>query len=93
MGSFIRVKIYYADLNAVLQNLKVPVYGALLNGKNVAEAGKITEGVLVIGNESQGISEKIKKLITEPLTIPRIGGAESLNAAVAAGIILSHIVK
>jgi TrmH family RNA methyltransferase len=93
MGSFVRVKVCYADLNEILQKQKIPVYGALLNGKDVAEAGKITEGILVIGNESKGISEDIKKLITEPLTISKIGGAESLNAAIATGIILSHIVR
>jgi len=92
MGSFIRVNICYADLHETLHNTQIPVYGAMLNGKNIADAGKIAEGVLVIGNESKGISDEIKKLITEPLTIPKIGGAESLNAAVATGIILSHIV-
>jgi RNA methyltransferase, TrmH family len=92
MGSFLRVEVYYADLPGLLNNAKVPVYGALLNGNNIAEVGKIVEGVLVIGNESKGISEEINKLITHPLTIPKVGGAESLNAAVATGIILSHIV-
>lgn len=92
MGSFLRVEVYYLDIPGILMNAKVPVYGALLDGKNIAEAGKIIEGVLVIGNESKGISEEINNLITHPLTIPKIGGAESLNAAVATGIILSHVV-
>jgi TrmH family RNA methyltransferase len=71
--------------------LNVPVLGALLNGKSIYETEKLKEGVLVIGNESKGIRENVLKWITDPVTIPRIGGAESLNAAVATGIIISHI--
>lgn len=92
MGSFVRVNVWYKDLTEILSNAGIPVYGALLNGKNVYEINRVEEGLLVIGNESKGISEEIEKLITEPVTIPGKGGAESLNAAVAAGIILSHIV-
>ncbi len=92
MGSFLRVNIRYADLVDLLNDAEVPVYGALLNGKNVSGIGKIAEGVIVIGNESKGISQEIKQMVTQPVTIPRIGEAESLNAAVATGIILSHIV-
>jgi TrmH family RNA methyltransferase len=92
MGSFIRVGVWYDDLSEVLRTADVPVYGALLNGKNVMEMNKVAEGLIVIGNESKGIREGVKQLITEPITIPRLGGAESLNAAVATGIILSHFV-
>jgi TrmH family RNA methyltransferase len=92
MGSFVRVDVWYDDLTELLKDADVPVYGALLNGINVFEIGKLNEGLIVIGNESKGISEEVKKLITEPITIPKFGGAESLNAAVATGIILSHIV-
>jgi RNA methyltransferase, TrmH family len=92
MGSFVRVEMWYDDIAETLKNAGVPVYGALLNGRNVLEMKKINEGVLVIGNESKGLSDEVKRLITEPITIPRFGGAESLNAAVATGIILSHIV-
>jgi TrmH family RNA methyltransferase len=92
MGSFVRVAMYYDILEHLLQQAPVPVYGALLNGKNVLEMKRVEEAILVIGNESKGVSDPIKKWITEPVTIPRFGGAESLNAAVATGIILSHIV-
>jgi TrmH family RNA methyltransferase len=91
MGSFVRVKVWYKDIALVLQNAGIPVYGALLNGKSVFEMTGVEEGLLVIGNESKGISDAVKKCITDPVTIPRLGGAESLNAAVATGIILSHI--
>lgn len=92
MGSFIRVGVWYDDLAGLLKTTSVPVYGALLNGKNVLEMDSVAEGLLVIGNESKGIREDIQPLITHPITIPRFGGAESLNAAVATGIILSHLV-
>jgi RNA methyltransferase, TrmH family len=91
MGSFIRVNTWYQDLDVFLESANVPVYGALLTGKNVFEMNRVEEGLLVIGNESKGINDAVKKMITDPVTIPKKGGAESLNAAVAAGIILSHI--
>jgi RNA methyltransferase, TrmH family len=88
MGSITRVNVWYEDVAGVISNAAVPVYGALLNGQNVFEVGKIEEGILVIGNESKGIRDVIRQSITYPVTIPRIGGAESLNAAVASGIIM-----
>lgn len=92
MGSFIRVEMRYTELADILKNAGVPVYGALLNGKNINTMHNVKEGLLVIGNESKGISDDVKQLVTEPVTIPKSGGAESLNAAVATGIILSHFV-
>jgi len=92
MGSFLRVNIFYTDITTFLREVSVPVYGALLNGKNVFTIDKVKEGLLVIGNESKGISEAVQQLVTVPVTIPRMGGAESLNAAVATGIIISHLV-
>ncbi len=92
MGSFIRVGMWYDDLADIIKTANVPVYGALLNGKNVMEMDKVAEGLVVIGNESKGIREEVQQLITQPITIPRFGNAESLNAAVATGIILSHLV-
>jgi TrmH family RNA methyltransferase len=91
MGSFVRVNVWYDQPEDFLKTLNVPVLGALLNGKSIYETEKLKEGVLVIGNESKGIRENVLKWITDPVTIPRIGGAESLNAAVATGIIISHI--
>jgi RNA methyltransferase, TrmH family len=89
MGSITRVKVWYEDVTNIIADAAVPVYGALLNGKNVFKTEAVTEGLLVIGNESKGIRQGVKELITHPITIPKIGGAESLNAAIAAGIIMS----
>lgn len=92
MGSFLRVKVLYENLSEILNNIKVPVFGALLDGESVYDIQKPNEGIILIGNEGQGISKDLLPLISRPITIPKIGGAESLNAAVATGIILSHLV-
>lgn len=92
MGSIFRIPIEYTDLTTFLTDNTLPVYGALLNGEDAFENGKIENGILIIGNESQGIRKEIKHFITKALTIPRFGKAESLNAAVATGIMLSHLV-
>ena len=94
MGSIARVKVHYTDLNEWLgsQN-NIPIYAASLNGLDVNAMEKIKEGIIIIGNESKGISASISVMATVRITIPKKGKAESLNAAVAAGIILSHIVS
>lgn len=93
MGSLLRVTLWYKDLEIWLPSSPMPVYGALLEGKNLFGVSPVKEGLLVIGNESKGIREGVRSYVSEPVTIPRFGGAESLNAAVATGIILSHILK
>ena len=93
MGSFTRVEVSYVSLAPMLAKTNLPVYGALLEGKPIYSLQPVQEGILVIGNESKGIREALLPHITQPITIPRIGGAESLNAAVAAGILLSHLLK
>lgn len=93
MGSFIRVKVGYGNLAQLLSDCDLPVFGALLAGESVYHQSAIEEGVLIIGNESKGIHSELLPFITSPIHIPRIGGAESLNAAVAAGILLSHLIK
>jgi RNA methyltransferase, TrmH family len=93
MGSIVRVKMLYTDLASWLTDQKdVFIYAAALEGQNVTAMKKITEGLIVIGNESKGISREILELVDVKITIPRMGKAESLNAAVATGIILSHII-
>ncbi len=93
MGSIIRVNIWYKDIKEWFSKCSVPIYGALLNGEPICGVSPVVEGVLVIGNESKGIREHISPFINQAITIPRRGGAESLNAAVATGIILSHLMK
>ncbi|TKK68898.1 RNA methyltransferase [Ilyomonas limi] len=93
MGSIARVHVWYDEPAPILANAQVPVFGALLQGKSVYEIQYQQEGILVIGNESKGIREQLLPFIQQAVTIPRTGAAESLNAAVATGILLSHILK
>ncbi|WP_276134739.1 TrmH family RNA methyltransferase [Polluticoccus soli] len=87
MGGHLRVNIRTAPLNEFLSQANMPVYAAALNGQNIYEISKPAYGVLIIGNESKGISDAILDKAQHKVTIPRLGGAESLNAAVSAGII------
>lgn len=90
MASIMRVNIIYADIIQLLsKNKDVKSYAAILNGKNIHNFLKPINGFLIIGNESKGLSENVLDHVSEKITIPRIGLAESLNAAVATGIILS----
>lgn len=93
MGSIARVHIYYTDLASFFPKVNISVVGALLKGENLYALSKMSEGIIVIGNESKGISNEVLPFIRQAVTIPRKGGAESLNAAVAAGILLSHLTK
>ena len=88
MGSIARVNIFYTDLKAFLSENKIVVYGAMLNGENILTMKKPNEGLLLIGNEGKGIREDIQPFIQQKITIPQTGKAESLNAAVATGILL-----
>lgn len=91
MGSFCRVKVYYTSLPEYLEQMNVPIYGTFLEGENVHHVNFGTGGILVIGNEANGISPAVARLVTKKITIPRVGGAESLNAAIATGIICDNI--
>lgn len=89
-GSLLRPAIYYTSLEAFLSNLPpMPVYAAVLDGESIGEAVFETPCLLLIGNESQGLSSAIRAFATKDITIPRKGKAESLNAAVATAVILS----
>ena len=89
MGSFLRVNVTQCNIETVLTNTKLPVYGAVLSGAPLARTKMQAPCFLVIGNESKGIRTNLQPFITHPVTIPSFGAAESLNAAVATGILLS----
>jgi TrmH family RNA methyltransferase len=92
MGSHLRVNIRTADLEEFIPKTNLPVFAATLGGENIYELKKPGKGIIVIGNESKGVSEKIQRFATNSVTIPRIGGAESLNAGVSTGIICALLV-
>jgi TrmH family RNA methyltransferase len=93
MASIARVNVYYDEEGAWLKNQNLSVYAATLDGASLYDHSKTNKGILIIGNESKGISKEILDYATEQITIPKKGEAESLNAAVATGIILSHLLK
>jgi TrmH family RNA methyltransferase len=93
MGSFMRVSVTYKNLQEWMPTVKLPVYGALLEGENIFTTNAVKEGLLVIGSEGKGIRENILDQITHPVTIPKTGGAESLNAGIAAGIIVAQLTR
>ncbi|MDP4263094.1 MAG: RNA methyltransferase [Bacteroidota bacterium] len=92
MGSLARVKVFYTDIVSWLKQQKdIGIYVTMLEGKDVTKMNPLKEGLIVLGNESKGIHEEIIALANEKITIPGKGQAESLNAGVAAGIVLSHL--
>jgi len=93
MGSLARIKIFYEDLPAFLTEIDIPVFGALLDGNSIYETKWREEGLIVLGNEGKGITAEVIKKINHPVTIPRIGAAESLNVAVSAAIFCTEIVR
>jgi TrmH family RNA methyltransferase len=93
MGSFCRIDIFYTQLTSYLVGTDWPVYGASLVGKSIYDTDFGQEGFIVIGNESQGISPALHTLVTNHITIPRIGKAESLNASIATAIIIDNVFR
>ena len=91
MASIARVNVFYDEKNDWLQEQSTTIYAASLHGKPLSEFPKTEEGILIIGNESKGVRDEFMQLATKPITISRRGEAESLNAAVATGILLSHL--
>ena len=93
MGSIARVNVFYTDLPVWFKELSgIRIYAAMLEGKDVTKMSAIGEGLIIIGNESMGVDKELLQFANEKISIPRKGNAESLNAAVATGIILSHLV-
>jgi TrmH family RNA methyltransferase len=91
MGSLIRVELIYADLAGYIrENSDIPLYAASLEGEDLYEKIHFSKALLLIGNESKGIGMELKSLAAKRIRIPRKGGAESLNVAVATGILLSR---
>ncbi|MBP6456300.1 MAG: RNA methyltransferase [Chitinophagaceae bacterium] len=93
MGSIFRVSIHYVDLIKELSPLKERCMAAVLNGTSIKECKLPTNGILIIGNESKGINEDLLKICNHKISIPRKGKAESLNAAIACGIICSILIE
>ncbi|RCR65866.1 TrmH family RNA methyltransferase [Larkinella punicea] len=91
-GSFTRVAWYYCDLKTYLaEQAQGPVYGAFLDGASVHSLDFGTAGYIVMGNEANGISVEVEELVSQRITIPRFGEAESLNVGIATAIICDNL--
>lgn len=92
MGSIARVSVRYVSLSETLQNSKLPILGAFMDGKNVYNSALPREGIIVMGNEANGISKEISAFVSEKIKIPQFGNSttESLNVATATAILLSE---
>ena len=93
MGSLTRVNINYVDLPEFLSQTQLAVFGTYMDGDNVYKSALPKSGVLVMGNEANGISDAVSKTVTSRLAIPRFGNlksTESLNVATATAILLSE---
>ena len=93
MGSIARVNVNYVDLENFVSQAKLPVFGTFMDGNNIYKTNLPQEGIIIMGNEANGISPELEKLIKNRLTIPRFGTlqkTESLNVATATAIILSE---
>jgi len=91
MGSLSRVNIIYTDLGVLFSQIDIPVYGAVLDGKSIYETEFGQQGIVLLGNEGNGISKSLQERIQYPITIPRYGKAESLNVAISASIFCSEL--
>ncbi len=93
MGSLARVQVHYVSLSEYFENTKLSIYGGFMDGKNIYSEKLSKNGIVVMGNEANGISEAILQKISRKIAIPRFGNSqqtESLNVATATAILLSE---
>ncbi|RTZ01490.1 RNA methyltransferase [Flavobacterium sp. RSP49] len=96
MGSIARVNVNYVDLNVFLSQTKFPIFGTFMDGENIYKATLPQQGIIIMGNEANGISPALEKGVHNRLTIPRFGNlqkTESLNVAAATAIVLSEFCR
>ena len=97
MGALARVKVHYCNLPEVLKEAKMPVYGTFLDGNNIYKEELSKGGIIVMGNEGNGISEEVAKLVTRRLYVPNYPEGslttESLNVAVCTGIVCAEFTR
>lgn len=93
MGSIARVNVVYTDLADYLSASSLPVYGTFMDGENIYKSDLSQNGIIIMGNEANGISPEIERLVNQRISIPRFGKlkqTESLNVATAASIVISE---
>ena len=93
MGSVARVNVSYVNLELYLSEAKTAIFGTFMDGENIYKKQLPQEGIIVLGNEANGISKGVENKITQKIAIPRFGNlqlTESLNVATATAIVLSE---
>lgn len=93
MGSIARVNIVYANLSSLVPTTQLPVVATTLHGTDVRQFRFPESGILIIGNEAEGVRSDLMQMVNAEVMIPRFGAAESLNAAIATGILLWELVR
>lgn len=98
MGAISRVEVYYTDLEQLFEkisNHNIEIYGTLLNGNNIYNENLSSKGIILFGNESKGISQKLEKFVTKKIKIPEAEGnkTESLNVSIASGIVCAEFAR
>ena len=96
MASFTRVQVNYVDLKEIFSTYENPILGTFMDGNNIYKTDLPSDAIIIMGNEANGISDELIPFITDKITIPRFGNlqqTESLNVAMATGIILSEFVS
>ncbi|MXV38666.1 RNA methyltransferase [Flavobacteriaceae bacterium Ap0902] len=92
MGSLSRVRAHYLNLGELINTIDVPVIGTFMEGENIYQTQFPSSGLLVMGNEANGISKEIAQLCTQKVSIPQNGNnTESLNVAIASSIIIGEV--
>lgn len=92
-GSIFRVQTHVADLREAIPKLKRPAYAAVMDGQSVYTLAAAAKSILIMGNESHGITYDVQDLAAVKLSIPRRGGAESLNVAAACAVICDNLLR
>lgn len=90
MGSNFHIPVYYVEPEVFIKNLSIPIYAATISGQNLYDTTVGSDAMILIGNESKGLSDSIQSMSNNAITIPKKGKAESLNAANASAVILSY---
>jgi len=91
MGSLSRIRVHYTELATALPKYNLPVFGAMLDGEVIYKTDFGNEGLLLMGNEGNGIRPELQKHLTSAVTIPRVGKAESLNVGIATALFCSEL--
>jgi len=91
MGSFTRVDVVYKDLNLFFSKTDIPVIGTRIEGEDLHSISWPERMIILFGNESKGISEKLNPYLNKVISIPKFGGAESLNVSISTAVVLDNV--